>query len=204
MDWVKTIAAEAKKTPVLRIGDLASRYQISGSAVARALGRQKKRGLVEQLTSDTYLNRFATGVTPRDVLNILVPDSYISLGTALAEWGLSTQSPVSLTAVTTAKLKKIKSPSVDIFYRKIHRDLFWGFQTKKGRYGTYQIAEPEKALLDWIYFRLKDGLPVEFDEIGFDKLSRARLVAYAKRFPNSVIQTMFFPMLEGEIANLRP
>lgn len=204
MDWVKTIAAEAKKTPVLRIGDLALRYQLSGSAVARALARQKKRGIVEQLTSDTYLNKLAPGVTPRDVLNILVPDSYISLGTALAEWGLSTQSPISLTAVTAAKLKKIKSPSVDILYRKIHRDLFWGFQKKKGRYGSYQIAEPEKALLDWIYFRLKDGLPVEFDEIQFDKLSRARLVAYAKRFPNSVIQTMFFPMLEGEIANLRP
>ena len=100
--------------------------------------------------------------------------------------------------------RRSRAPSVDILYRKIHRDLFWGFQKKKGRYGAYQIAEPEKALLDWIYFRLKDGLPVEFDEIQFDKLSRARLVAYAKRFPKSVIQTMFFPMLEGEIATLRP
>jgi|SRR5947207_2713110 len=97
-----------------------------------------------------------------------------------------------------------QEPSIDILYRKLHRDLFWGFLEKKGRYATYKIAEPEKALLDWIYFRLKDGLPVEFDEIQFDKLSRSRLIAYAKKFPNTVIQTLFFPMLEGAIANLRP
>ena len=204
MDWITALANEAKTSPVLRIRDLASKYHLSGSAVARALVRQKKRGILEQLTSDTYLNKLATAATPRDVLNTLVPHSYISLGTALAEWGLSTQNPIATTAISLSNIKKIKTPSIDILYRKIHRDLFWGFLEKKGRYASYKIAEPEKALLDWIYFRLKDGLPVEFDEIQFDKLSRSRLVAYAKKFPNTVIQTLFFPMLEGEIANLRP
>ena len=79
-----------------------------------------------------------------------------------------------------------------------------GFTEKKGGYATYKIAEAEKALLDWIYFHLKDGLPVEFDEIQFDRLSRSKLVAYAKKFPNTVIQSLFFPMLKGQIANLQP
>jgi len=48
-----------------------------------------------------------------------------------------------------------KSPSIEILYRKISRGLFWGFLEKKGRYASYKIAELEKALLDWIYFRLK-------------------------------------------------
>jgi hypothetical protein len=42
------------------------------------------------------------------------------------------------------------------------------------------------------------------DEIQFSKLSRARLVAYAKRFPATVMQTLFLPMLEGEIIGLQP
>jgi predicted transcriptional regulator of viral defense system len=204
MDWVAAAASEAQTSPVLRIRDLASKYCLSGSAVAKALSRLKRRGLAEQLTSDTYLNRLAPAVAHGDLLNSLVPDAYVSLGTALADWGISSQAPVSTSAVSPTKLRKIKSFSVDILYRKIHRDLFWGFLEKKGRYATYKIAEPEKALLDWIYFRLKDGLPVEFDEMHFDKLSRSRLVGYAKKFPNSVIQTLFFPMLEGEIANLQP
>jgi predicted transcriptional regulator of viral defense system len=204
LDWVTTLATEARTSPVLRIRELASKYRLSTSAVARALARQKKRSILEQLTSDTYLNRLAPAVTTRDVLNTLVPDSYISLGTALAEWGLSTQNPLATTAVSLSHTKNIKTTSIEIRYRKIHRDLFWGFTEKKARYATYKIAEPEKALLDWIYFHLKDGLPVEFDEIQFDRLSRSKLVAYAKKFPNTVIQTLFFPMLEGQIANLQP
>jgi hypothetical protein len=58
--------------------------------------------------------------------------------------------------------------------------------------------------LDWIYFHLKDGLPVQFDEIQFSKLSRSRLVSYAKKFPSTVMQALFLPMLEGEIVGLQP
>src|SRR5947207_2713107 len=111
MDWVATVANEAKTGPTLRIRDLATKYRLSSSAVARALVRQKKRGLLEQLTSDTYLNKLAPAASPHDVLNTLVPDSYISLGSALAEWGVSTQSFTPVSALTASKLKKIKSPA---------------------------------------------------------------------------------------------
>lgn len=204
MDWVATLVQEAKTNPLLRIRDLAAKYSLSTSAVAKALQRQKRRGLLESLVSDTYLNKLAVSAGPRDVVNKLVPDSYVSLGTALAEWGLSSQNPIATTCVTPTRGRKIKSPSIDLLYRKISPDLFWGFAEKKARYGNYKIAEPEKALLDWIYFHLKDGLPVQLDEIQFDKLSRARLVAYAKKYPSTVIQTLFLPLLEGQINGLRP
>lgn len=204
MDWVATLAQEAKTNPVLRIRDLATKYSLSTSAVAKALQRQKRRGLLESLVSDTYLNKLAVSAGPRDVVNKLVPGSYISLGTALAEWGLSSQNPIATTCVTPTRGRKIKSASIDLLYRKISPDLFWGFVEKKARYSNYRIAEAEKALLDWIYFHLKDGLPVQLDEIQFDKLSRSRLVAYAKKYPSTVIQTLFLPLLEGQITGLRP
>jgi hypothetical protein len=93
---------------------------------------------------------------------------------------------------------------VDIVYRKISKDLFWGFLEKKTRYSMYKIAEPEKALLDWIYFHLQNGLPVQLDEIQFEKLSRSKLVSYAKKYPSTVIHSLFFPLLEGQITGLRP
>src|SRR5436189_3474165 len=118
MDWVSTIATEAISTPLLRIHDLASKHQLTSSAVSKALIRQRKRGLIEQLSSDTYFNKLAPSATARELINQLDPASYISLGTALAEWGLSTQSPVATTAVTTSKLRKINTPSINILYRK--------------------------------------------------------------------------------------
>jgi predicted transcriptional regulator of viral defense system len=204
MDWITTLAKEAKTNPLVRTRELAAKYSLSGSAVVKALARQKRRGLLESLTDDTYLNKLAVSVTTRDIVNKLVPDSYISLGTALAEWGLSSQNPIATTCVTSTRGRKIKSTSIDILYRRISAKLFWGFTEKKGRYSTYKIAEPEKALLDWIYFHLQDGSPVQLDEIQFEKLSRSRLVAYAKKFPSTVIQTLFFPLLEGQITGLCP
>lgn len=204
MDWVATLAKEAAANPVVRIRDITSKYRLSNAVVSNALRRQASRGLLEKLSDDVYLNKLAASPTSRDIVNQLVPDSYVSLGSALAEWGLSSQNPVATTCVTTSWRRKISTPSLQIAYRKIKRDLFWGYVEKKSRYGKYKIAEPEKALLDWIYFALQDSLPVQLDEIRFDKLSRSRLVSYAKKFPSTVMQALFLPMLEGEIAGLQP
>ncbi len=204
IDWVSTLAAEARTNPLVRIAETASKYGLSKTTTAKALSRLEERGLVEQVGDGLYLNQLATAVSARDIVNELIPDSYISLGTALAEWGISSQNPVATTCVTPTRGRTVKAGSIEIVYRKISKELFWGYTEKKARYTKYRIAEPEKALLDWIYFSLKDGLPVQFDEIQFEKLSRSRLVGYAKKFPRTVVQTLFFPMLEGQIAGLRP
>ena len=204
MDWASALVREATTSPLLRIGDAAAKYRLSNSAVSKALRRQANRGLLEKVSDDAYFNKIAALATSRDIVNQLVPDSYVSLSSALAEWGLSSQNPIATTCVTTSWRRRISTPSVQIAYRKIKRDLFWGYIEKKSRYGKYKIAEPEKALLDWIYFALQDSLPVQLDEIRFDKLSRARLVSYAKKFPSTVMQALFLPMLEGEIVGLQP
>jgi len=204
MDWASALVREATTSPLLRIGDAATKYRLSNSAVSKALRRQANRGLLEKVSDDAYFNKIAALATSRDIVNQLVPDSYVSLSSALAEWGLSSQNPIATTCVTTSWRRRISTPSVQIAYRKIKRDLFWGYIEKKSRYGKYKIAEPEKALLDWIYFALQDSLPVQLDEIRFDKLSRARLVSYAKKFPSTVMQALFLPMLEGEIVGLQP
>lgn len=200
LDWTATIAREARTSAVLRIRAVASKYAVSPSAVGKAFQRKEKSGLLELLADGIYLNKLTAGYTARDVVNELRPDSYISLDTALAEWGLSTQNPVALTCVGTANARVIRSESVHIAYRKIKSDLFWGFLEKKSRYTTYKIAEPEKALLDWVYFHLQDGLPAPLDEIQFHKLNQAKLLEYAKKYPSTVLKTLLLPMLEYRTA----
>lgn len=198
------MAAEAKTNPLVRISGTASKYELTKGAATKALNRLRKRGFVERVADGIYLNKLAASVSARDVVNELNAESYISLGTALTEWGISSQNPATTTCVTASRGRKIRAGSIEIVYRKISRELFWGYTEKKSRYRNYKIAEPEKAFLDWIYFTLKDGLPVQFDEIQFEKLSRGRLVEYAKKYPSTVVQTLFFPMLEGQITGLQP
>jgi predicted transcriptional regulator of viral defense system len=196
MDWIATVAKEAKTSAVIRIREIASKYSLSLSTVSKALKRQEKKGIIEHIEDGIYLNKLTAGFSSRDIINELRPNAYISLETALAEWGLSTQSPVALTCVSTSKARTIRTESAHIIYRKIKEDLFWGFLEKKTRYTTYKIAEPEKALLDWIYFHLQDGLPVQLDEVQFQKLNQSKLLEYAKKYPSTVLKTLFLPLLE--------
>ena len=94
-----------------------------------------------------YLNKLAASVSARDIVNELNWESYISLGIALAEWGVSSQSPAATTCVTASRGRRIRASSIEIVYRKISRELFWGFTEKKGRYRNYKIAEPETPFL---------------------------------------------------------
>jgi predicted transcriptional regulator of viral defense system len=117
---------------------------------------------------------------------VLRPHSYISLESALVDRGVTTQNPSILTCVTQGYPKTFKSRSVTIVYRRIATDLFWGFEEKATRYNTYRIAEPEKALLDWIYLNRQEGLPTPSDELNLQFLDLQKLRKYAAKFPRTV------------------
>lgn len=186
MDWAKTLRKEAVRSPILRADDLARRYGIAGAAVGNALRRQERRGLVEHISRGLYVNKLAHDFSSRQLVGILRPDAYISLESALAEWGISTQSPSALTCVTTGFPRKFRRPSVHIIYRHIGKKLYWGFEEKRTRHGSYRIAEPEKALLDWIYLQRQEGLPVAFDELNLKTMDRKKLRRYGLKYPKSV------------------
>ena len=63
------------------------------------------------------------------------------------------------------------------------KNLFWGFQEKRTRYGKYNVADPEKALLDWVYLRRQEGSTINTDELDLQRLDRGKLLQYSSRFP---------------------
>ena len=182
MDWPKAIASESKTNAVIQVDDCARRYKLSRRAVNAALRRQEAKGLVERVSNKIYVNKLARDFTPRDLLSALRPDSYVSLDSALSDFGVTSQVPYVLTCVSPKYVRNIKTKTIQITFRTLKRDLYWGFTRKKTRYGAYNLAEPEKALLDWIYFKSVDGLPIEMDEFHFDGLDRNRLLEGARKF----------------------
>lgn len=186
MDWSKVIALESKTKAIIQTDDYVKKYKLSIRSVHAALKRQEKRGLVERVSNKTYINKLAKGFSQRDLLHVLRPDSYISLESALAEYGVTSQIPRVLTCVSPKYVRNIKSRTVHITFRTLKKDLCWGYLPKKTRYSVYNLAEPEKALLDWIYFRRAESLPLDIDEFVLSELDRPRLLEYAKRYPLQV------------------
>jgi hypothetical protein len=186
MDWSKVIASESKTRAIIQADDYARRFKLSIRSVHAALKRQEKKGFVERVSNKIYINKLAKEFRQQDLLHVLRPDAYISLESALSEYGVTSQNPRVLTCVSPKYVRNIRSKTVNISFRKLKKDLYWGFSPKKTRYSIYNLAAPEKALLDWIYFRRSESLPLDMDEFVLNELDRTRLLEYAKRYPAPV------------------
>jgi hypothetical protein len=89
-------------------------------------GKQEQRELVEHVSNKIYYNWLALDGSPRDLVNVLREDAYVSLDSGLREYGISTQSPRTLTCVTTERAKEFKARTITISYRSISPRFYWG------------------------------------------------------------------------------
>ena len=186
MNWPTIFAEEARTNSVLRLDEVARRRGVHEAVARNAFRRWEAHGLVEHVSNRLYINRLNQLFSPRDLVNALRPESYVSLESALVDAGVTRQSPAVLTCVTTGYPREFRTPSAAILYRRIAPALFWGFEERMTRYGRYRVAEAEKALLDWIYLNRQAGLPIVLDEVDLRGLDRVKLIAYAQRFPSTV------------------
>ena len=99
---------------------------------------------------------------------------------ALNRHGVLLQAPTVLTVLTLSTSvgpsRNVVSGGVTIEFSRIAPKLFTGFEAKEG----YNLATPEKALLDTIYLRKRVPFP---DELDFDAVDRKKLVRLAEPFP---------------------
>jgi hypothetical protein len=204
MDWVKLIADRARTGGFLRVDDLAQELNSSEVAVGNALRRQEDRGLVEHLGKKIFINRLAPDFSGRELINILRPEACLSLEAVLRDSGVSTQSPKVLTCVTPGRPGEFRAKSVSIIFRRLSKNLFWGFQEKRTRYGKYNVADPEKALLDWVYLRRQEGSIIHTDELDLQRLDRSKLLQYSAEFPIPVKQQIVEAVANFNVVHSRP
>lgn len=204
MNWTTILTEEARNNCIVRTEHLARKHKLSERVVRDALRRYETQGLVERVSTKIYINHFNQQFSPRDLVNLLRPRSYISLESALVERGVITQSPAILTCVTPSYPQSFRSKSVSIVYRKISTKLYWGYEERATRYNKYLIAEPEKALLDWIYLNRQEGLPTPLDELQLQFLTLAKLRGYALRFPRTVSETVKDFLVEAAFPTQNP
>jgi len=196
MNWTTILTEEARRNCILRSDELANRHKLSEAVVRNALRRYEARGLVERVSTKIHINHLNQQFSPHDLVNVLRPESYISLESAMVDNGITSQSPSVLTCVTPGYPQSFRTKSVAIVYRKISSGLYWGYEEKATRYNKYLIAEPEKALLDWIYLNRQEGLPTPVDELQLQFLIPAKLRQYAERFPRTVQEEIKDLLLE--------
>jgi hypothetical protein len=150
----------------------------------------RKKGYLESLKRgiDVFSDE-KNGVSPEQVSSVLYEPSYLSLEYALSRYGVIPEMVFMKTCVTTKTTRKFSNGFGTFSYRHIKPGLFFGYTAEETASGRYLLAEPEKALLDYLYFNLgniddeKDiaELRINREELG-KILDRTKLAAYLREF----------------------
>lgn len=169
--------------PVFRTAEAASLLETSPANASTLLARLGKHGLVVRIKRGLWAlpGTDLLAITPH--LTAPLP-SYISLQSALYFHGMISQIPDVAFCVSLARTRRYPSPLGTVSVHHLPGALFFGFESSRD--GSFQIATPEKALLDFLYLgpaksRLFAALPELSIPAGF---SRKHLAAMIDRIPD--------------------
>ncbi len=151
-----------------------------------AAKRLEAKQILTRVGPGLYANLLAEP-SVEQLASLLWRPSYISLEWALAFHGISQQKPAEVTCVTLHRPRRQATALGTLSYAHVSRSLYFGFkkETVRGNQQAY-VAEPEKALLDWIYLRRQNAVPIALDELDLRHLRPDVLKQFQKPFPQSV------------------
>lgn len=149
------------------------------------LDRWGNKGYLRKIKRGFYC--FSSQEINRDFLfyagNRIYTPSYISLEMALKFYELIPEEIFQITSVATKKIASFDTDIGSFSYRHIKPSLYWGYRLLDFRKQKILIAEPEKAVLDYLYVHhnLKtsadfEGMRINVDEfkshINLEKFQR--------------------------------
>lgn len=148
----------------------------------RRLVEWQKKGYIYRLRNRYYCfaRRPFTDRFLAYAANRLCRPSYLSLEWTLYRYGIVSWHPrlYTVTSCTIRKTQSYRTPAGTFSYRHLKPDMYFGYRLERGRGSEDQahlIAQPEKAIVDYMYFHheiqdLWDLRALEWDK----QASRAR------------------------------
>lgn len=151
----------------------------------------KKEGLLASFKRGLYyFPEKRESLIPEVIAYALYEPSYISLESALRVYDFIPEMTYTQTSVTPKATRKFSNEFGNFSYRRIRPGVFFGYRMISVGDAKYALADPEKALLDYLYLHpdIRDaedlrGLRLNGEEIA-EKIDAKKLRSYAARFGN--------------------
>ncbi|HDY88329.1 MAG TPA: hypothetical protein ENH82_09495 [bacterium] len=154
------------------------------------LTRWVKKGYLLKLKNGIYA--FAKDyekIKGEEIASLLYQPSYLSLESALSFYGFIPEMVYAYTSVTGKINRTFNNKFGHFIYRHVKSELFWGYREIKTDNSRYLLAEPEKAVLDYLYLNLaKINNESDFENIRFndhqlrETLNREKFLRYLRAF----------------------
>jgi predicted transcriptional regulator of viral defense system len=130
----------------------------------------QRKGYLQKLRNTWY--RLAEMLLHQEALyfisNQIYQPSYVSLEMALSHYGFIPEGVFKITAISTLKTQQFQTPIGDFKYQNVKPDLFFGYLLRPVGDCFYKMAEPEKAILDYLYLHPEMDSEAHFHEMRFN------------------------------------
>lgn len=123
---------------------------------------------------DAYVSSLLLG-------NKLYEPSYISLATALSHYGIIPEVVYATTSITSKLPHEFFTPKGVFSYQRIKKIAFTGYGLERIDGENVLIAEPEKALADYLYFVDLKQISLN-DRLNLRNIKKTLLLTYVKLF----------------------
>lgn len=153
-----------RKTPAFSVREVEQLYP--GFERENLLNWQKK-GQIVRIRNGWYsvAGRIATEEHLYWVANKIYRPSYVSLETAFAYYGWIPEAVFTITSISTRKTQIFDTPVGHFRYSSVKPSLFFGYRLLRHEGYGAKMAEPEKALLDFLYLRPKIATTADFEAL---------------------------------------
>lgn len=149
-------------------------------AVNSFINRHVKTGIFKKIKNGLYA--FGENMPPKFLAaNKLYEPSYISFETALSYYHIIPEIIYTIFSATTKASREYESLNTNFVYHRIKKYYFCNYVPKTINNLTVYMAEPEKALVDYLYF--VDLKKKELNNrINIGALSYKKVIKIAKMF----------------------
>jgi len=149
-----------------------------------------KKGYLLKLKNGIYaFKKDYKRIKGEEVAAALYQPSYLSMESALSNYGFIPEMVYTHVSVTAKINRTFDNPFGRFIYRHLKSELFWGYREVRTGLGWYLIAEPEKAILDYLYLNLaKIRSEYDFENLRFNEdrlnetLDREKFLKYQRAF----------------------
>lgn len=186
LNWVDvTQALKGKGIQIFSPLDLQRLFSASKVAVQFFLHRNAKRGRLTRLKKSQHGSLYAVADNSPSVYliaNGLYKPSYISVDSALSFYHMIPETIYTVTSITPQSTREFQTAGIVYRYFRIKKECFTGYQPLPHENATIWIAEPEKALADYLYFVALKKRQLQYERLDVRNLHLQKLKNYIKLF----------------------
>lgn len=181
---LKRIEVEAKlkssRLPVFTPQEFKDIFGVPIDTAKSFIKRNLKSGLFIKLRNNFYQLK-DSNPSLYFIANRLYQPSYISLEKALAYYNIIPEMVYGITSVTAKPTREFETPRATFSYQTIKPQAYRGYSAKNIESYVVLLAEPEKALADYLYFVDLKKVSLN-DRLKLKSIKRAKLATYVKLF----------------------